>query len=191
MLTSILFIPTRSDETASLLDVISGANFTARLLLPNTGPANESIMIVPHTGGYNLSTIGCSNMKLPNSVYPSQDQYVERFVVHSLEQFAKKEIVIVGLGSSAALIYDYLLGGKLQMAGNEVLPVPDTTKAQFLKEPFPHFIAAHPSGATLIGISSHYMLRPEHLEYCSTVFPAPKAQKGTEEGDVNAFGILV
>ena len=107
----------RSDETASLLDTISAANFTARLLLPNTGPANESIVIVPHTGGYNLSTIGCSNMKLPNSTYPNQDQYVERFVVHSLEQFAKKEIVIVGLGSSAALIYDYLIGGKLQMAG--------------------------------------------------------------------------
>lgn len=125
MKAGIILIPTTIVELPFILDSFAGTAHTAQILLPHQRVDDLDVLILPDSGCYNLTSMGCTpHMKLPNSLYKGQDQYVEAFRIQSLEFYHKKGTILVGLGTSACLLYDDLLGGKLEIVDGKLQPIP-------------------------------------------------------------------
>lgn len=143
----ILFVPSTVNDLPGILDSFAGTTHKVQLLLPHDRVDDLDLLLLPDSEGYNLTTLGCTpHMKLPHSGFEAQDQYVEAFRVQSLEFYYRKNTVIVGLGTSACLLYDDLLNGKLTIVKGTLQPF-TTDKASFEKSPIPTFVAD-----TLIGM---------------------------------------
>ena len=124
MKAGIVLVTSTITELPVILDSFAGTPHTVQVLLPHQRLDNLDVLIIPDSGGYNLTSMGCTpHMKLPNSLYKGQDQYVEAFRIQSLEFYFKSGTILVGLGTSACLLYDDLLGGKLEFVNGRLQPI--------------------------------------------------------------------
>jgi hypothetical protein len=107
---------------------------------------NVDVLILLDTGGINCTTSGFyPTFKTPPAV-PGQDQWYEAFRVYSLQWYIQKKIPMVGIGTSALLLWDSVLGGKICYEEGELLPVKDDKKALFENGSGRNFLSSHVSG---------------------------------------------
>lgn len=106
---------TRVKHVAKLRDMFFANGWQVQKISPDQKAYSEdSILIVPDTGGINsnVSYCGMEDLILPFNC-PPQDQGVEYFRLNTLHYYINKKIPILGIGYSSYLIFAEVLGGKL------------------------------------------------------------------------------
>lgn len=89
------------------------------------------VLILLDTGGINCTTKGFyPHLKIPPNI-KGQDQWYEAFRIYCLDWYIKKKIPIVGIGTSALLLYSEALNGKIHYQEGELVPEKDHDKALF------------------------------------------------------------
>lgn len=105
----------------------------------------DQLLILPDTGGYDLTrAMFMPKHKVP-PLYPPQDQQMQWFLEYQLDYFVDKKVPILGLGTSMLALWDRL-GGKAMIDQGRfelMLPLPanavvdsDDNKYTFTSERF-------------------------------------------------------
>lgn len=140
----VLLVPSAIHDLPMLLDELVFAGFVPQIVMPHQRLEIDAL-VIPDSKAYNLTTMGCTpHMVVPISRTKGQDQYVEAFRIQSLDFYRRRGTVIVGLGTSACLLYDDLTGGKIEWKDRMLQPKgaaeESSSKSLFYKEPLPHFV---------------------------------------------------
>lgn len=93
----------------------------------------EQLLVIPDTGGYDLTrAMFMPKHKLP-PLFPAQDQQMQWFFHNQLQYFIDKKVKIFGIGTGALMLWDILHGKAIIEQGMPqlMLPVPHGVDVEY------------------------------------------------------------
>ena len=116
----------------------------------------RAVLLIPDTGGLNCNM----EYMLEMANTPPQDNGIEYFRTHTLHYYVKKNIPILGLGTSAYLTFAEVCSGKL-LFGNDGLSCGASKKKTDVYND--HFVGPNCGGLFQFGLNEDLVLFAESL----------------------------